>query len=153
MPLLIRMPSATSLAPNAMRRIADMARNAGDLTPLREPVRKVLWEANKARALAGVDADGNRYKALAASTIERRQGNGPPLAPRGPQSRIVTGFVVSVSAGPGRLTFTGSWPELDWIEYHVNGTKRMPRRNPLGFRLDELEGIRRMLAEHIAGRR
>src|SRR4051812_17458551 len=95
-------------------RLADIARRAGDLSPLGEPVRRALWEGNKERALAGETAQGAKFAAVKASTQKTRGGSGPPLAPRGAASRIVTGYVVSVVAAVGRLTFTGSWPDLPW---------------------------------------
>lgn len=130
-------------------RLADIARRGGDLSPLAEPIRRVLWEGNKERALAGEDAQGNRFAPLSPATIARRKGNGPPLAPRGASSRIVTGYVVSVLAGIGRLSFTGSWPELDWVQYHADGTKRMPRRDPFGFRQRDLDRVREMVREYV----
>lgn len=130
-------------------RLSEIARRCGDLSPLREPVRRLLWEGNRERALAGVDAQGRRYDVLAASTLEHRDGSGPPLAPRGPQSRIVTGYVVDVRAGVGRLSITGSWPELPWVEYHHTGGKRLPRRDPFGWREKDLEACRMLLGEHV----
>lgn len=129
--------------------LADIARRGGDLSPLGEPVRRVLWEGNRERALAGEDAQGRRYDSLSPATLKRRKGSGPPLAPRGAASRIVTGYVVSVIAAMSRLTFTGSWPGLDWVQYHADGTKRMPRRDPFGFRQRDLDKVRTMVREYI----
>lgn len=133
-------------------RLADIARRCGDLSPLAEPVRQVLIEDNRERALAGVDADGNPFAPLAPSTVKQRQRmglSGPPQAAHGPQSRVITGYVVDVQAGPGRLSFLGSWPALDWIRYHITGTSRMPQRNPMGFRRAALDRIRGMLRNHV----
>lgn len=130
-------------------RLADIARRGGDLSPLGEPVRRVLWEGNRERALAGENAQGVRFAPLAASTLKHRKGTGPPGAPRGASSRVVTGYVVSVIAAVGRLSFTGSWPGLDWIKYHATGTKRMPQRDPFGFRQRDLDKVRQMLREYV----
>lgn len=130
-------------------RIADIARRCGDLSPLKEPVRQVLWEGNKQRALAGTDAQGTPFAPVAASTRKTRGGDGAPLAPHGASSRVVTDYTVNVQAGPGRLTFTGSWPSCPWMEYHHTGTKRMPRRDPYGFRAQDLDRVRQMLREHV----
>jgi hypothetical protein len=135
-------------------RIADIARRCGDLSPLAVPVRKVLVDGNRERALAGTDANGVRFAPLKPSTLERRKGSGPPQAPRGASSRIVTGYVVSVLASVARLLITGSWPTLAWLGYHRTGTKHMARRDPYGFRPKDLETIRGMLRGYVmkAGR-
>jgi hypothetical protein len=130
-------------------RLADLARKCGDLTPLREPVRQILVDGNRERSLAGTDPQGRSFASLAASTLRRRRGSGPPLAPRGAQSRVVTAYEVDVLAGAGRLTFTGSWPSLPWMEYHHTGTARMPARNPYGFRQQDLDEVRDLLVRHV----
>jgi hypothetical protein len=129
-------------------RLADLARKCGDLTPLREPVRQVLIRGNRERSLAGTDAQGRTFAALAAATLKRRRGPGPPLAPLGAQSRVVTAYEVDVQVGTGRLSFIAGWPSLPWMEYHHTGTARMPRRDPYGFTAKTLEDIRTLLREH-----
>jgi hypothetical protein len=137
----------------AAERLADFARRCGDLTPLREPVRQILVDGNRERSLAGTDPQGRSFASLAASTLRRRRGTGPPLAPRGAQSRVVTAYEVDVQAGTGRLDFVASWPSLPWIEYHVTGGRYLPVRNPFGFRSKDLEAIRELLSDHIARQR
>jgi hypothetical protein len=137
-------------------RLADLARKCGDLTPLREPVRQVLIQGNRVRAVAGTDVEGipyEDYAPLAPSTLRRRRGDGPPLAPRYANSRIVTAYEVDVTAGTGRMSFTGSWPSLPWMEYHHTGTARMPRRDPYGFTAKTLEEVRTLLREHYQNKK
>jgi hypothetical protein len=134
-------------------RLSDIARRCGDLSPIKEPVRKILVEGNKARALAGVNAQGQAFAPLAASTLRYRRGTGPPLAPRGTQSRVVTQYVVNVTAGVGRLSFTGAWPSVHFMEFHATGTRYMPRRDPYGFRQVDLDKIRPMLSDYVLQRR
>jgi hypothetical protein len=141
-------PSRSKVA----ERLGDIARRCGDLSPLREPVRRILIEGNRARALAGVDAQGRRFAPLAASTLSRRRGTGPPLAPRYAASRVVTAYVVNVIAGPGKLSFTGAWPSVHFMEYHHTGTRYMPRRDPYGFRQQDIDRIRPMLGDYILKR-
>lgn len=137
------------LAPKIRERIADLAKRSGDLTPLREPVRKILWEGNRSRALRGVDWQGQPFAPLAASTLARRDGDGPPLAPHRAASRIVTGYVVNVIAGSGKLSFTGAWPGVDFVEYFVTGTKWMPKRDPLGFDDASLGRVHDLLKNYV----
>lgn len=130
-------------------RLADIARNAGDLSPIAEPLRQILWEGNRERALRGEDAQGQAFAPLSPATLKNRKGDGPALAPRRGASRIVTGFVVHVIAGVGRLSFTGSWPGLDWVRYHADGGRRLPRRDPFGFTNATLEKARALLRQHV----
>jgi len=93
-----------------LERTQEIARRCGDLSPPAEPVRERLWDANRDVILAGVSPGTTRpVAALAPSTLKRRKGGGPPRAPRGVASRIVSGCVVSVTAGPGRLCYMKSW--------------------------------------------
>jgi hypothetical protein len=141
-------------------RLSDIARRCGDLSPLQEPVRRILIEGNKVRALAGVNAQGVPFAPLAASTLRgsrihggpvlRRQG--PPLAPHYAGSRVVTGYVVNVIAGPGKLSFAASWPSAPWMIYHHTGTRYMPRRDPYGFRKQDLDAIRPLMNQYILKR-
>ena len=130
-------------------RIADLARRCGDLSPIAPEVRAILVEGNKRRALAGVDFMGRPYAPLAPSTWRTRKGSGPPLAPRSAQSRVVTEYTVQVTAGPQRLTFVAGWPNVHFMEYHIHGTSRMPRRDPLGFADHELYRIRQLMAAYV----
>jgi hypothetical protein len=133
-------------------RISEIARRCGDLTPLKVPVRKVFVDGNRARALAGTDVNGQRFKELKPATLRNRPGDGPPQAPRRAESRIVTEYHVDVQAGLGRLTFAASWPEIwHWLTYHVTGTRYMKRRDPTGFRAADLDRTRGMLREHVMG--
>jgi len=140
-----------SFAPKSKiaERLSDIAKRCGDLSPLKEPIRQVLWEGNKIRSLRGVDVQGNKFAPLAISTLRNRKGFGPPLAPHWSDSRVVTQYVVNVQAGVGRLSFTGAWPGLYWMEYHQTGTRHMPARPPYGFRKIDIDAIRPMLNSYV----
>src|SRR5581483_7799637 len=131
-------------------RLADLARRCGDLSPVREPVRQLLWNGNRENKLRGLAPDGRRYPLVADSTQERRPRPGRiPFITDGDRSTIITGFVVDVNAGPGRLTFVGGWPGLDWPEYHVNAYGPRPARDPYGWRRVDLEDCRELMREHV----
>lgn len=135
--------------PLLANRISELARRCGDLSPIAGDVRAILTEGNKRRALAGIDFMGRPYAPLAPSTWASRKGSGPPLAPRSAQSRVVTDYTVQVTADPGRLTFAASWPDVPFMEYHIHGTRRMPRRDPLGFADTELYQVRHLMAGYV----
>jgi len=124
-------------------RCADMARRCGDLSPLAAPVRQRLWESNRDLIRRGVSPDGRRVKDLAPSTLKRRKGTGPPRAPRGDSSRVVSDCVVSVDAGPGRLAFSKSWPNFPEIVY-VDAA-----RPTMGYAPEVLEWVRGQLRAHV----
>jgi hypothetical protein len=137
-----------------VERLADLARKCGDLTPLGPRVRDILVAGNRERSLAGKDVSGENFVALAPSTLARRKGTGPPLAPRGASSREVTAYEVELRVGPGRLDFIAGWPSLPWMNYHILGVpERLPRRDPSGFRVKDLEAVRALLREHYQDKR
>ena len=105
----------------------------GRLNEVAEPVRRIFVDGKREQLLAGVDAQGVAFAPLAPSTL-RRRNVGPPLVPHGSQSRLITGYVVTVEAHGTELTVDGDWPGLDWVKYHASGTKHMPKRDPGGFR-------------------
>jgi hypothetical protein len=127
---------------------------SGDLSALEEPVRAVLVEGNLERSLAGTDVLGREFAPLMPETLRTRRGGGPPLAPRGAQSREVTGYVVTIRVDTARLTFTASWPGQPWFEFHARGyTSRggypVPARDPYGFRPQDLERVNELLCGHV----
>ena len=105
----------------------------GRLNEVAEPVRRIFVDGKREQLLAGVDAQGVAFAPLAQSTLQRRNV-GPPLIPHGSQSRLITGYVVTVEAHGAELTVDGDWPGIDWVKYHMTGTKHMPKRDPGGFR-------------------
>lgn len=126
-----------------LERLQTLAQRSGDLSPLRESVRRRLLEGNAQAILAGQTPQGQPVRPLAASTLRRRKGTGPPRAPRGRQSRVIAGYVVQVEAGPGLLRFLGSWPGFPAVEY-------LDRTRPtLGFRPEDLDAIRAELRTHV----
>lgn len=131
-----------------------------DYTPLAEEIRQILIEENAAARGAGLDKDGDPFvplrggRPLTAGEISRRGGSGPPLAPRGSASRIVSGFVVEVvPLGDGAILVRGSWPGFPELRYHSEGAGHNPVRDPVGItpaaeaRIGE--AVRGFLAERV----
>lgn len=132
----------------------EIARRCGDLSPLAGPVRDRLILGNRTVVLAGVSPGSTKLVApLKPSTLARRKGTGPPRAPMGAASRIVTAYEVQVTAGVGRLSFVAGWPGFSpVIEYLDRGTKNMAARPIFGFRPIDLEFVRDRLREHVIPR-
>jgi hypothetical protein len=133
-------------------RIIGIRRKATDLAPLEPQVRQILWDANKARGLLGLDYTGKKYADLKPSTLKDRARAGyppgPPLNRQGMQARVIQGCEIRVTIEPARLRILKSWPTVPWMEYHILGTPRMARRDPLGWG-DELVKVRALLPAHM----
>ena len=129
----------------------EILRRAQRLEPIGEQIRETLERGKSEQLLAGRDATGDPFAPLAPSTLKRRVGTGPPLAPRGAASAIVVGYVVTIATDDGRLTAAASWPGLDWVRYHRTGTRRMPKRDPSGFRAEDLARCMEILKGYVLG--
>lgn len=130
-------------------RLGDMAKRCGDLSPLAAPVRRIVEDDNREAILSGQDCRGHAVSALAPSTLERRDGSGPPRAPHGMASRLVAGLVVVVHAGLSRLAISKTWPDAPWWVYHASGTRNMPARDPSGVRPEATARVRELLSKYI----
>jgi hypothetical protein len=126
-----------------------IANRIKNLTPLEEPLRQLFVDGKRDQLLHGQDAQGAPFAPLAPSTLRDRPGNGPPLAPMGDRSRIVVDYEVKVSTAAGQLTVSAGWPLLNWIKYHKTGTRKMPRRDPTGFRPADVADAMRRLREYL----
>lgn len=111
-----------------------------DFTPLGHRIARIAEVDNARARTAGLDREDVPFaplrgaRPLKPSEIRRRGGPGPPLAPKGPASRVIAGFVVEVVPNPeGGIVVRGSWPGLDWMRFHASGTRDMPRRDPAGL--------------------
>lgn len=132
-----------------LERNQGIARRIERPEPAATAIRELLERGKQAQLLAGRDAAGVPFAPLAPSTLRRREGAPTPLVPHGPSSRIVTGYVVTVRAEPGRLECSAQWPGLGWVKFHRSGTRRMPRRDPGGFRAEDVTLAMAKLKEHI----
>lgn len=116
-------------------RVRAVNQRVANLGVLAEPVRKLLWEANKERALRGVDPAGDAYAPLAPFTLRERAAlgypAGPPLVRVGEDAHVIQGCVITAQVEPDQIRFTKSWPNVDWMSEHIHGRPDMPVRNPL----------------------
>jgi hypothetical protein len=134
---------------NLHERNAEILERMQHLERLEPQLREVFTQGKREQLLAGTDASGHPFAPLAQSTLRQRQGSGPPLAPRGADSLIVTGYQITVAVASGQLTITAGWPFLSWVKYHRTGTRRMPRRDPGGFRPADVADAMRRLREYL----
>lgn len=89
------------------------------------------------------------------TTKEYKALTGPPLAPRGPASRVISNYVVEVMAGTNMVGVEGGWNDIvsrrgtPFLSFHFNGATfsraffatsiggenhHLPRRNLVGLR-------------------
>lgn len=132
-----------------LQRLNMLIDRVNDLTPVVQPIKQVMIDRNRERAVAGVDAHDRALIHLAPSTLKHRHGTGPPLAPMTEDSHIVLDYQVDATITPTRLSFRGGWPTFHIMDYHCEGGPNLPIRNPLGFRNAELDRIRGILRNHL----
>jgi hypothetical protein len=106
-----------------------------DLRGLGERIGRILQVDNMQSRMMGVDYESQPFAPLAESTLRRRQGTGPPLAPMEMQSRVISGMEIEVlDHGAGYVEVVASWPSMPFLHFHVTGTRHMPSRDPVGIR-------------------
>lgn len=136
-----------------MGRIDDEAKRMlarmNNTRPVHGKIQRIFLDGKKEQLLQGVDWRGKRFERLKPSTLKRRRGSGPPLAPRGADSRPITHYYVIVDpAGPGRVAVEADW-HLPWMQYHNTGTKHMAARPAGGFRSQDVEKAAEALDEWV----
>ena len=125
--------------------LAGVEQRISDPQPLAVDIRQIVIDDNLIARTVGVDGDGLGMIPLRPMTpgqIRRRGGDGPPLAPQGSASRIVTDFQVeAVPVSAGSYLVVGSWPSLPFLIFHAEGSGRLPVRDVFGLRLQAVEAI------------
>lgn len=123
--------------------------------PVHGKIQQIFKDGKKEQLLQGVDWQGRKFAPLKPSTLKRRRGKGPPLVPKGEDSRPITHYYVLVDpAGPGQVAVEADW-HVPWMKYHNTGTKnrdgtqRMVARPPGGFRARDVEKGAEALDEWI----
>lgn len=116
-------------------------------TPLLEELERVLVADNREGLLAGTDGDGRPLAPLAASTLKKRKGTGPPLIPQFTASRAIANYRTAHGQdGPGRWVVLGAWENVlsrggvPFLPFHFRGEGRLPTRDIANIRP---EGMRR----------
>src|SRR5262245_24234376 len=115
-----------------------------NLSPL-EPKLKELFERGKRAQLSqGRTATGTPFAPLARSTLERGPRQSPlPFLKHGMSSSLIIRYQVTVQFAAASLTVSAGWP-MKWVRYHVAGGRRLPRRDPTGFRKQDVDDAMKM---------
>jgi hypothetical protein len=113
----------TSGYDQAVARIADISYRLFDLRPLATRIAEIMVDQNRDARSGGLDQFGDRFTDLRESTMKRRirQGRlGPPLAPDGATSDIITEFRAEpMVRHPDDITIVGHWPGIHWVGTHT----------------------------------
>jgi hypothetical protein len=114
-----------------------------------EAVKAVLVAGKREHLLAGVDAQGRPFDGLRRSTLRRGRSDPRPLLPKGADSNLITRYRVEVEPSPDGCWLAASWPGLDHVRYLRTGTRRMARRDPTGFRAEDVAKAREIFRRWI----
>jgi len=136
-----------------LERNRGIARRAGDLSAAAGRIRGILAAGKREQLLAGVDAAGMPFAPLSPATLRRPRANPTPLVPDGPNSGLIAGYVVEATAEPGRIAVSAGWPGRGYVRYLRSGTRRMPARDPGGFRPADTDACRAAIRGHVMGGR
>lgn len=129
-----------------------------DLSRLADKMKRVIIEDNKKFALLGEDKRQKGYAALRPSTIATRRGNGPPLAPRMGNSRVIKRFYCDADVNNGSITFRAGWrgADVEWMQYHFTGYThrsgtKVAARNANGIRPETMTRLKKLASDHFKG--
>jgi hypothetical protein len=120
-----------------------LSKGLKDLSPIQGAMKTLVLNGN--REGLGTDRDGAPLEPVKLSTMKRRGGNGPPLAPHGTNSRIVTQAQVDSTVTPNGMAVELSWPSLSWLKYAA------AKRNIVGIRPQTLGQVNQELLSYYNG--
>ena len=123
-----------------------------DLRPVEHRLRQVFVEGKRFQLTRGVDARGVAFAPLKPSTQQHRSGTGPPLAPQGVNSDIVTRYDVRIEQAVNGLVLLAGWP-MAWVKYHREGGRNLPRRDPGGFREEDKRDAMKIIRDWVVNGR
>jgi hypothetical protein len=116
-------------------------------------VEQIFVDGKRRQLERGQDARGVGFTRLAPSTLKQPRQSSTPFLKSGMASSIIVKYTVKVTMEAARLIVTAGWP-MDWVRYHVEGGKHLPRRDVGGFReQDRAEAMRRVREWIFQGKR
>ena len=149
------MSASQVIAPRSFaleRRLADFRNVTRSIAfaDFRGDVAQAVKRGLAANVMAGKDGMGRPMAKLAPSTLRSRKGSGPPLAPHGQNSRVFTRFRAEwIQEGPDWV-LKRYWEGMDdeqgrpFMQYHMTGTPRMPKRDVSQIPQGAMAEIRRL---------
>ena len=145
---------ATSTGPESLAALLGGLRfDDIDLSPLAPEMARILDDENRRARLEGTDATGAILLDVLDPLDPRRGGNGPPLAPRYEQSRVIANhFVREEDSGPGRLVLVDGWSGIPWLAAHAAGSGHLRVRDILDIDPETQAYIGDVLADYVTRR-
>lgn len=138
-----------TVADELRRKYVDIALRLATTPPasLAAAVAETLKRGKRDQLRSGRDAAGRSFAAIAPATRGkgRRVSDVPLYGLRGEASPLLTAYEADVRPKPGGLDVTAGWPSIPHVRFLRDGTRRMPRRDPGGFREQDLQTIRERL--------
>lgn len=132
------------------RRLEAMAR--ADSVRLLSQLSRDIVENNHARSLAGLDRQGRTLTELKSPRKGRYAGaTGPPLAPFGEGSGLVTNFSTRVVGSGAARAVEAGWSGIPWLIFHIEGRGHNPVRDVSGLTPSLWETARRRFADWARG--
>jgi hypothetical protein len=111
----------------------------GNFSPTFPALEKLFFEDNKFAILSSLNVDNSVTAELMPSTLKRRQGSGPPRAPRFSGSRSISLYRVNIKQTGSNLEVTQSWGGFDEAIRNLHsGNPYMKPRPTIGFRPDSV---------------
>lgn len=158
-PTKYRNSIVSTAAGGAGDKFFDWSGRAFDFNPATADSASTFFGANFANLSGSETGPMGGYKpgpGANLTTKEYRRMTGPPLAPRGPASRVISNYVVEVMAGTNLVGVEGGWNDVvskkgvEFLPFHFSGATfsraffaaaiggdnhHLPRRNLVGLRL------------------
>lgn len=149
MPSYVQWPGSDAL----IRRLSEIQAAArpgsAAVNSAKKDIRQIIIDDHSDKLMRGVDRYGKPMAALAPSTTKRRKGSGPPLVPRGLNSRFITHFEVNWVDSGGYRQLVARFRDINdskgrpFAQYHMTGCPvgsnpkhpnwSLPRRDPGGI--------------------
>lgn len=124
-----------------------------NLKPIEPKLRILFAEGKREHLLSGRSAILTPFTPLARSTLAQPRQSSMPLLKHGPSSSIVTRYELSFAYKESSLIISAGWP-MRWVKYHQVGGPHLPKRDPGGFRREDLRESMYILREWVMnGRR
>jgi hypothetical protein len=99
------------------------------LRSLADSIAKELIEGNRTDRLSGVDSSGRPQTPVKPRKGRYKLGIGPPLAPFGAMSRVVSRFRAAVKGSPGSFEVVAGWQDVvsargvPFLPFHEYGVR------------------------------
>jgi hypothetical protein len=119
-----------------------------NLKPIEPKLRRLFEQGKREHLMTGRSATMTPFQPLARSTLAEPRQSPMPLLKHGPSSSIITRYELSFAYKESSLIISAGWP-MKWVRYHQVGGPHLPRRDPGGFRREDLRESARILREWV----